>query len=386
MPLSTNNLDTTDELEGGPDREKVDIGYLRVQMSTSNGAKPTVFMVVNANLKGGLPEISPFVESQAESLRKAGWEVFFGVVDDRTSLRRVLRNVRKLKVELAQVRPKLVHAQYGSVTAAVANKIKGPLPLVVSFCGDDLLGTPIPGLVWRFRELLARAIGLFSARSAAAIIVKSNNLFQALPASLKGRATLLPNGVDTGFFRPLDRDECRAKLGWSPRSRIVLFNAGQNGNQECKNVRLARAAVDLLTQAVPGVSLHLLSNAHREEVRLIMNAADCLLVTSLHEGSPNIVKEAMSCNLPVVSVPCGDVPDRLRMTYPGGIRPYIAGALAEAIQEVFKSGCRSNGREQLIAQGLAAESVADRLCQIYCHVLEENSIGGRSLSRTACVG
>lgn len=335
-------------------------------------------MVTNANRKAGLPEISPFVEGQAESLRRVGWEVSLGIIDDRTSVGGIYRNARKLKLELAHVRPRLVHAQYGSVTAAVAKIIAGTLPLVVSFCGDDLLGTPNPGLVWRLRERLARGIGVFSARAAAAIIVKSNNLFHSLPMSLQSRAIVIPNGVDTNFFRPMDRDECRAKLGWSPQLGVVLFNASKNDNQKSKNIDLARAAVDIVAKTVPHISFQVLSHAKREEVLLSMNAADCLLVTSFHEGSPNIVKEAMSCNLPIVSVPCGDVPERLRMTSHGGIRPYIPGALAESIRDVLNAHSRSNGRKQVIAQGLAAESIANRLSEVYRNVCD------RDIFRPAC--
>ena len=99
-------------------------------------------MLVNGRRRDGALDIPNFVNSQAESLRQAGWEVVFGVVDDRTSIHGILRNVRRLRSEIAQVKPGLVHAQYGSVTSAVGYLIKGPLPLVISFCGDDLLGTP----------------------------------------------------------------------------------------------------------------------------------------------------------------------------------------------------------------------------------------------------
>ena len=105
----------------------------------------------------------------------------------------------------------------------------------------------------------------------------------------------------------------------------------------------------------------------------MMNAADCLLITSLQEGSPNIVKEAMACNLPVVSVPCGDVSERLRSTSPGGIRPYDAVALGGCVRDVISAGGRSNGREQLIAQGLSNSAIAKTLAKIYLKAQEQFS-------------
>jgi teichuronic acid biosynthesis glycosyltransferase TuaC len=339
---------------------------------TEQDHKASVFMVIAGNWQNGALAIPTFVKSQAESLRSAGWEVSLGVVNNRTSVHGILQNVRRLRREVSRSRPGLVHAQYGSVTAAVANLIRGSLPLVVSFCGDDLLGTPNPGLHWRVRERCARALGLWAARRSLTVIVKSDNLLRALPASLRNKGVVLPNGVDTEWFRPMARDECRSRFGWNMQSKVVLFNASQNEERTRKNPSLARAAVDLVAQSVPDVSLYMMSNASQEEVRLLLNAADTLLVTSLHEGSPNIVKEAMACNLPVVSVPCGDVPERLRMAYPGGIYSYDARVLAEALKEVLKAGYRSNGRKQLIAQGLTTAKVAERLIQVFRQTQEQH--------------
>ncbi|HBP86347.1 MAG TPA: glycosyltransferase [Nitrospirales bacterium] len=338
-------------------------------MKTVNAS---VFMVTNSNLKNGIPNVFTFVNSQARSIKKTGWKIFMGVVDDRTSIKGIVRNIRKLRSEVALESPGLIHAQYGSMTAAISYFIRGKLPLVVSFCGDDLLGTPAPGLGWRWRSRAGRFIGLWAARGANAIIVKSYNLFQALPDNLKTKAIILPNGVDVGFFRPIDQCEARAKLNWPQKGKIVLFNSSHGEDQIRKNLTLARKTIETLSQTISNVSLYFLSKVTSEEVMLMLNAADCLLVTSLHEGSPNIVKEAMSCNLPVVSVPCGDVAQRLSKTNPGYIEPYDPQALSVAIQKVVLAGVRSNGREQLISQGLTVENVAGRLIQIYENVQKDN--------------
>jgi len=200
----------------------------------------SVFMVTNSNLKKGIPDVFTFVNSQADSIKKAGWKMHMGVVDDRTSVKGILRNIRKLRSEVVLVKPGLVHAQYGSVTAAISYFIRGKLPLVVSFCGDDILGTASPGIGWRLRSRASRFIGLWAARRANAIIVKSHNLFQALPNSLRAKATILPNGVDVDSFRPIDQREARIKLNWTQQGKVILFNPSWGVDQTRKNPALAK--------------------------------------------------------------------------------------------------------------------------------------------------
>ena len=60
-----------------------------------------------------------------------------------------------------------------------------------------------------------------------------------------------------------------------------------------------------------------------------MNAADAVLLTSLHEGSPNAVKEAMACDVPVVAVDVGDVRERIG----DADGCYVAAATPEALAD-----------------------------------------------------
>jgi len=128
---------------------------------------------------------------------------------------------------------------------------------------------------------------------------------------------------------------------------------------------LAQVVINRVQRQWPDVKLVMVSDSTRNEMRLMMNAADCLLQTSFQEGSPNVVKEAMACNLPVVSVPCGDVVERLRGVTPGGVYSYDVDALAQGLQAVLDANRPSNGRNVLISQGLAAADTADRLIAIY---------------------
>jgi glycosyltransferase involved in cell wall biosynthesis len=94
-----------------------------------------------------------------------------------------------------------------------------------------------------------------------------------------------------------------------------------------------------------------------------MNAADCLLLTSDWEGSPNVVKEALACNLPVVSVDVGDVRERLERVRPSVIVPRDSAEIGKAISDILKRGQRSNGRES--GNVLSSETVSRRIVSLY---------------------
>jgi glycosyltransferase involved in cell wall biosynthesis len=324
-----------------------------------------VFMISAGEFIHGVPRTWTFVETQAMSLTDLGWAVTLSVVDDRTSIRGIARNVWRLRAEVARSGAEVVHAQYGSVTAVVADAARGALPLVISFCGEDLLGTPEPGLLWHMRSWASRSIGLMAAWRAQSLVVKSRNLLSALPAPLRSRAEIIPNGVDEKVFAPLSRADARSKLGWSESQPVVLFYAGIGVHKRSKNLPLAEATMLELRQSHPLAKLDTFSSIPQADVALKMNAADCLLVTSIQEGSPNIAKEAMACNLPVVTVPCGDVEERLASVHPGCVAPYDAAQLARAIRQVLDRGERSNGRDELVRQGLTARAVAAQLGRFY---------------------
>lgn len=108
-----------------------------------------------------------------------------------------------------------------------------------------------------------------------------------------------------------------------------------------------------------------------------INACNAVLLTSLHEGSPNIVKEAMACNVPVVATEVGDVRAVIGRTAGCHVCPRRPEALAAALQQALRYQMRTSGRadishlnrsviaKQVIAvYGQAAQARAKRLAPI----------------------
>jgi len=241
----------------------------------------------------------------------------------------------------------VVHANQG-IVAPTAIALAG-LPTVVSLWGTDLYGTIGP---------LSRVC----ARLADEVVVMS----AAMADELGTDCRVIPHGVDTDRFRPWDRRAARAELGWDDGHHVLFPYARE---RTVKNYPRAERVVDAAAARLDAdVSLHAVTGVPHERMPTYYAAADALLLVSDHEGSPNAVKEALACNLPVVSTPVGDVPERLDGVDPSGTATSDAG-LAKALAAVLARGERSNGREQV--RELSRERTARELAAVYREVADE---------------
>lgn len=340
-------------------------------MSKLPGRMGRVLMVINGERVGGRVWYPPFVASQAEAVRGLGWKCMVHVCEFKGNPCRMVKEIRGVKSAVRSFAPDLIHAQYGSLNALTSLLAKNRMPLSVSFCGDDLLGTPLKGLKWRIRERISIISSLVAAVFADRIIVKSSNLFDHLPRFLHHKAKIIPNGVDVNVFKPLDQNRCRSELGINEDEfPIICFNESSGENAYVKNGALARSAFMHVKKYYGNARFLSFTGLGQEHVAKIFSAADCLVVTSLHEGSPNIVKEAMACDCPVVSVPCGDVVDRLDRVDYSSVVGYDPKELANAVVAIVAQKKRSNGRRVLCEAGLDASSTALSLVDSYIEMLE----------------
>jgi glycosyltransferase involved in cell wall biosynthesis len=301
-----------------------------------------------------------FIARQAEFLRREGVEVDLFPFRGARQPSNYAAAWQEVQRRLDYGSYDLVHAQFGQSGLTALPK---RLPLVVTFRGDDLEG--IIGENGRYIPAgwLLRLISRTVARHADASIVVSEHMKRHLPQSVD--AHVLPSGIDLNLFRPEPQDEARTRLGLPLGERLVLFV----GNPELARKRygLAQQAVDLVSRSIPTRLVVGWEKTH-QEIAAMMNACDALVCTSMQEGSPNAVKEAMACNLPVVSVPVGDVPLRL-----SGVEGCELCAnervetIAAGIERVLRRGGRSKGRKAV--ENLDERLLTLRLIDIYRSVL-----------------
>jgi len=301
-----------------------------------------------------------FAKRQMADVRGLGVDVRYFWLGERVSPWGVAAEWARLRRAVAAADPDVVHAHYGTVTALVA-ALAVDRPLVITYRGSDLNGT---AAVSRLRAQAGIVLSQLAALRADAILCVSEQVRGRLWWRGAG-AEILPSGVDTDIFRPRPRAEARAELGWGGEERVILFNGSRR--TKGKRLDLAEAAAAVAARLGPGARLEGLAGAiPAGRIATYMNAADCLLLTSDREGSPNVVKEALACDLPVVSVDVGDVRERVAGVTPGGIAGRDPESLGAALAVVLREPRRSDGHAAVAP--LPTRRIAERLVAVYRRV------------------
>ena len=322
-----------------------------------------VLVVTNMWPREDRPAYGSFVRAQVDALRALGLDMQVHVIAGDRGAGAYAGDIPVLRREVRRQRPDLVHAHYGLSGWTAAWQ---PAPLVVSFCGDDLLGTPAPGGGLTPRSRLAVGMSRWAATRSAAIICKSAGLAAALPRERdRRRAHVIPNGVDTARFHPGDRATSRDRLGLDHGEELVLFPHDPRQALQ-KRFALAEAAMAELRLRRPGARLLQVSGVPPARMPDYYRAADCLLLTSRSEGSPNVVKEALACGLPVVSVDVGDVRRWVERASGGLIAADDPREIAGALDVVLSSGDPVDPAPLLAELDQAV--VAGRVAEVYASV------------------
>jgi glycosyltransferase involved in cell wall biosynthesis len=322
-----------------------------------------VLVVTNLYPTATAPTKGTFVKKQVEALRKTGLDVSLLHVDREARGRRVyLGLLGAVRRAAAASQPDVVHVMYGGIMAAVVTGSSTLGPVVVTFYGSDLLAANANTRgITRMSALAGVRASGSAARRASEIVVQSQALSDALPKQVdRSRVWIIPDGIDLDEFVPHDRLECQQALGWDPSVKHVLFPSGRT--VAAKRFELAEAAVARLRDAGHVVELHELKGVAHADVPTWLNASNLVVLTSTHEGSPNVVKEALACNVGVVGVDVGDVRERLD-GIPGC---FIAAATPDDVAAKAALALehdRVPGRVRM--EELSVERVANRLIEVY---------------------
>lgn len=312
-----------------------------------------VLFVCSGNSLNGIGAV---VSNQAEALKQQGIDISFFPIKGK-GLFAYIKHAFLLRKYLRKQAFDIIHAHY-SLSAFTAT-LAGSKPFVVSLMGSDArAGKLVSALMRRLQKNRWKKL-----------IVKSSSMANQL--KLKN-PHVIPNGVDLSFFKPIDYSELKSKFGFSENKKTILFLA--DPAREAKNFSLAKKAFELLANRE--IELQVKFNLSKEEIPEIINSADIILLTSRWEGSPNVIKEAMACNKPIVATNVGDVA-WLFGNEPGHfVTNFTPEDVAEKIKmalEFSEKHSHTQGRVRLMELGLDAETVAQKIISVYQSVLKNGS-------------
>jgi glycosyltransferase involved in cell wall biosynthesis len=321
-------------------------------MNTKKTVPIRVLAVTNVYPTANSPG-TPSVQDQVESLQALGVQVNLLRID-KGSLPSFLKAAWQLFCLNFQKRKfDLVHTFFGH--SAFLARCQFRYPIIATYLGSDLLGKG--GVNWT-DGLIGRTSLLWVDR-----VITMTEEMKAV--SKRHDARVIPFGVNTDIFKPYAREQARQELGLPLEDRLILFPWDPERPEKMFSV--VKDALQILQRTDPGVQVIAIHGQPRETIAQYMNACDVLVLTSLYEGSPVAVREAMACNLPIVSVDVGDVAQIIANTPFCSLAERTPQDIAKKTQPVLEKLQRTNGIEKILS--FNSHWSAKKVLQLYQETL-----------------
>ena len=306
-----------------------------------------ILFVSSGNSNNG---IQSKVLNQANSLVKLGHSIEIFAIKGK-GFWGYLKNLKALKDFIKKNNFDIIHAHYSF--SAFLSAIAGASPLVVSLMGSDVKGkNHFKFFLWLFYKFFWDIT-----------IVKSEDMKYSLGFP---KIYVVPNGVNFSSFHTIKQSDCLENLKWYSKKKHILFAADPDRYE--KNFQLAEKAFRNLNNR--DIEMHFIKDIPNKDMPLYFNASDVVLLTSLWEGSPNVIKEAMACNCKIVSTDVGDVKWLLEGVKGCFITSFDPAEISEKIKIALNFEEKANGRDRIISLGLDSTTVANKIIKIYTFVLQ----------------
>lgn len=216
-----------------------------------------------------------------------------------------LSNYFKLRIAH---REHIVHAQYGSGTAFFTSLLITKKK-IVSIRGSDwyTLSGEV-SLQEKLRSKISHFLTLISLNRFDEIIVMSERMKMELTianANIEQKIRVVTDGIDLDMFYPIDKVSAKNSLGFELSRFLVGVGSIVEGNP-IKRISLVKKAVEILSVNYP-IELFVLTDIEHSEMNLYVNCCDVIVLTSIYEGWPNIIKEGLACNVPFISTDVSDL-------------------------------------------------------------------------------
>jgi glycosyltransferase involved in cell wall biosynthesis len=253
----------------------------------------------------------------------------------------------------------VVHAQYGSACAWVTSGIRDK-PLCVTLRGSDFNIAKNLGIMMEFHNHFARALTKSVLNKFSMVCAISHKMASELSdLGLNKKLIVMPSPIDLDLWKP---KSCEHQVNDSSRTKNVLFTSINIGNQN-KRYSLCKQAIELASHQMGDVRLKIATGIHHQDMPKFVATCDAVLCTSISEGWPNSVKEALACNVPFVATDVSDLAGIASREPSCRVCKPDPELLAKALCEVLQAPPPLNLRRHVEHMDLKASS--KRLSEIY---------------------
>lgn len=310
-----------------------------------------ILLVHSGNAVGGDSSKYTFVLEQGRALAELGCEVeYYAVVGK--GMRGYLRNVKPLREKIREWKPDIIHAHYGLCGMVAVLAARKDVPVVITCHNGETLSRS------------ANIISSIAVRQADYTICVAQHIYDKLYFKPKHYA-IQPCGIDLKDLPLVEKPVAMKEMGLVADKINILF--GGSFSNARKNAPLANAAIALLKRN--DINLIEMRGYNRSQVNKLLCGCDMLLLPTKSEGSPQVLKEAMACNCPIVATGVADIPYLLHGVTNSYVTSFDPADVAEKIQRVIDCSERTNGRQRIEELKLDNPQVAARLLQIYQQLL-----------------
>ncbi len=327
-----------------------------------------ILLVHSGNAVGGDSSKYTFVREQGEELRKLGCEIeYYAVVGK--GMPGYLRNVKPLRKKIQEWQPDIIHAHYGLCGMVAVLAARKKVPVVVTCHNGETLSK------------YGNIISSLAIRHADYTICVAQHIYDKL--YLKPKPYIIqPCGIDLRDLPLVDKAIAQKEMNLSPDKINILF--GGSFSNARKNAPLAEAAIAILEKEnlkfetinhkSSDINLIEMRGFNRHQVAMLFNACDMLLLPTKSEGSPQVLKEAMACNCPIVATDVADISFLLQGVSNSYVTTFDPSDVADKIQRVIECGERTNGRQRIEALRLDNPLVCETILGIYKEILHNSHL------------
>lgn len=316
-----------------------------------------ILIVTNVYPSKEHPYHGIFVAEQIAAIKRLHPEVDFDVhyINGFKGKWQYIKSIWKVSKRINTGSYDLVHIHYGFSGLYLLAPLVNKIPTITTFHGSDI--QPKGGNGW-----ISVFVSRIVARHSDAAIVLNDDM-ETMVKPYCANTHMIPCAVDIHTFKPLPKTE-------DSKTLQIVFPS--NHERKVKNYSLFCRVLKILeTKYGINAEERELKNLSRREIAQLYSNVDVLLMTSKSEGSPQAVKEAMSCNLPCVSTPVGDVAVLLKGVKDSYVsKEHNAEELAELVaMSLQRNGEGVSGREKVIDLKIDEESIAHKVYSLYCGIL-----------------